>query len=147
MLFRSVVTEPPVIVVHSLAHAIAALEAAAEAGRAVVLLSPPDAGLAGGPGWFREMIQAARNAVPAAQCMALLDCGGDAGAAQGAIRAGVEAIVFIGTADVAGRLSDVAGQRGVRLVATCPTAALDLAESFFASPDVLRCRCLHILQR
>src|SRR5437762_14361116 len=35
----------PVITIHSLAHAVAVLNAAAEAGRAVVLASPPDAGI------------------------------------------------------------------------------------------------------
>lgn len=135
----------PVIVVHGLAHAVAALEAAAGAGKPVMLLSAPDAGIAGGPGWWRELIAAAREAVPSAHVANLLDCGGDAGAAQAAIRAGVEAIVFSGRADVAERLADIAGQRGARLVTERPEPALDLADAFFASLETLRRRCAVIL--
>jgi hypothetical protein len=137
--------EPPVIVVHGLAHAVAALEVAEAAGRPVVLISAPDAGIYGGPGWFREMVAAAREQVPAAQSTILLDCGDDAGAAQGAIRAGVDGVVFTGRADVAQRLADIAGERGVRFIAERPTAALDLGTVFFASPDELRRRCADIL--
>jgi hypothetical protein len=139
------VAAPLVIVVHGLAHAVAALEAAAEAGKPVTLLSAPDAGIAGGPGWWRELVAAAREAVPDAQSASLLDCGDDAGAAQGAIRAGIEAIVFTGRADVAERLADIAGQRGVRLLTNRPEVALDLVEAFFASPETLRRRSAVIL--
>lgn len=137
---------PPVITVHALAHAIAALEAAAEAGRPVVLASAPDAGIYGGPGWFREMIAAARETVPTAQCTGLLDCGDDAGAAQAAIRTGIEAIVFTGDADVAERLANIAGRRGVRLMVERPAAALDLGAEFFASPENMRRRCVNALR-
>lgn len=131
----------PVIVVHGLAHAVAALEAAAAADMPVTLLSAVEAGISGGPGWWREMIAAAREAAPQGRCASLLDCGEDAGAAQGAIRAGVEAIIFTGRADVAARLADIAGQRGCRLVTVRPDAALDLADVFFAAPEALRRRC------
>jgi hypothetical protein len=135
----------PVIVVHSLAHAVAALGAAAEAGRMVVLASAPDAGIHAGPGWWRELVAAARAAVPAVQFTALLDCGDDAGAAQAAIRAGVEAIVFTGRADVAARLADIAAQAGLRLITTRPEAALDLGPAFFAAPDALQLCCADVL--
>src|SRR5438105_14144337 len=82
----------PVIIFHTLAHAVAALGAAAEAGRAVVLASPPDAGIYAGPGWFREVVRAAREAVPATRLTAILDCGGGARAAMAANRAGGEAV-------------------------------------------------------
>ena len=136
---------PRVIIVHALAHAVAALEVAAEAGRPVTLLSAPDAASYGGPSWWRELIAMAREAVPAAPCTSLLDCGGDAGAAQAAIRGGVEGIVFTGRADVAARLADIAHQRGVRFVAERPASALDLAGDFFASGDGLRRRCADVL--
>src|SRR5689334_5828389 len=124
----------PAVVVHSLAHAVAALEAAAEVGRPVLLLSAVDAGLSAGPGWWRETIAAARNSAPAARAGALLDCGDDAGAAQGALRAEVEAIVFTGAAAVAERLADIARQHGGRVHRERPRAALDLADDFFAPP-------------
>jgi sugar/nucleoside kinase (ribokinase family) len=142
---RQTVADPPIIVVHGLAHAVAALEAAAEAGRKVILASAPNAGIYGGPGWWREMIAAARAAVPAAQCASLLDCGDDAGAAQAAIRAGVEGVVFTGGADVADRLADIAAQREVRFVTNRPEPALDLVDTFFAAPETLRRRCADVL--
>src|SRR5256885_2135234 len=80
----------PVIGIHSLAQAVAALSAAAEAGRPVILASAPDAGIYAGPGWFGAVLRAAREAVPGAQFRPLLDCGDDAGAAMAAIRAGLE---------------------------------------------------------
>ena len=136
---------PPAIVVHSLAHAVAALTAAAETGVPVTLVSAPDAGLYAGPGWWREVVAAGRAAVPTARSTALLDCGDDAGAAQAALRAGVEAIVFTGRVDVAARLADIASGRGARVLTVRPVAALDLAQAFFADPGTLRQRCADIL--
>ena len=127
-----------------MAHAVAALTAAAETGRPVILASAAGAGIYAGPGWWRELIAAARAAVPMAQSTALLDCGDDAGSAQGAIRAGIEAIIFTGAAAVTARLSDIARERGCRLVTERPEAALDLGAAFFASLD-LRRRCSEYL--
>ena len=137
----------PAIVVHSLAHAVAALSAAAETGRPVTLASAPDAGIYGGPGWWRGLVSAAREAVPEAPSTALLDCGDDAGIAQAASRTGVEAIVFTGGADVTERLADIAGQRGARLLTIRPGVALDLGGEFFAAPEQLRRRCAEFLAR
>jgi hypothetical protein len=135
----------PAIVVHSLAHAVAALQAAAEAGRPVLLLSAVDAGLSSGAGWWRQMIAAARDPVPTVQAAALLDCGDDAGAAQAALRSGIEAIVFSGPVEVAERLADIARQCKRRVLIERPSPALDLGDDFFAAPEVLRRRCLAIL--
>ncbi len=135
----------PTVVVHALAHAVAALEAAVETGRPITLLSAPEAGIAAGPGWFREVDAAARATVPTAQSDALLDCGDDAGAAMAAIRAGVEGIVFSGRGDVATRLADIAAGQGTRLVTRRPDAALDLAGVFFPEPAALRRACAELL--
>ena len=143
------------IVVHSQAHAVAALNAAAEAGKPVLLLSAVDAGLAAGAGWWREMIAAARDSLPGSSSGertgallagalpsgalppgALLDCGDDAGAAQGALRAGVEAIVFSGRADVAERLADIA-----RCLGSCSGARVRLPRSIWATIFSHRPRC------
>src|SRR5262249_9090214 len=86
----------PVVGVHSLAHATAAMSAETRAGRAVVLASAPGAGSYVGPGWFRELVATAREAVPDAGCSSLLDCGDDAGATLAALRSQVEGVVFIG---------------------------------------------------
>ena len=139
--------DPAVIVVHSLAHAVAALSAAADAGRPVMLASATDAGIYAGAGWFGALIAAAREAVPAAQSTALLDCGADAGAAQAAVRAGIEGIIFTGRADVAERLADIAGQRGIRLLTERPGTTLNLSSEFFASPETLHQRCAEFLSR
>ncbi|MGE0260226.1 MAG: hypothetical protein AB7H71_19125 [Alphaproteobacteria bacterium] len=138
------------IVVHSLTHAIATLEAAAEAGRPVLLLSAVDAGLSAGAGWWREVIAAARKAASAAPAAVpsatLLDCGDDAGAAQAALREGVEAIVFTGPAAVAERLADIARQRGGEVHRERPKPALDLGDDFFAPPETLRRRVVAALR-
>lgn len=73
--------------------------------------------------------------------MALLDCGDNVGAALSAIRAGVEAVVFTGRADVASRLADIARQHGGRLDRERPAAVLDLESEFFTSQESLERRC------
>ena len=135
----------PAIVVHSLAHAVAALQAAAETGRPVLLLSAVDAGLSAGAGWWREAITAARSSVPTARAAALLDCGDDAGAAQNALRVGVEAIVFTGSA------GSCRAPRRHRPPTREPGASRASGSGarprrrFFAPPETLRRRVLAIL--
>ena len=138
---------PPVIVVHSLAHAQGALRAAARAGRLVMLLSAPDAGVYAGPGWFRALVEVAHRAVPQAQFRAMLDCGDAAGAALAAIRAQVEGVIFTGRVDVSRRLADIAGQAGVRFATERPAAAFDLGADFFASETVAEQLCADFLLR
>ena len=137
--------EALIVVVHSLAHATAALKAAARAGRSVVLASAPGAGSYVGPGWFRELVAAAREAVPEAGCSSLLDCGDNRGAALAAIRSEVEGVVFTGRADVARRLADIGSQHRVRFVTERPIPALDLGDDFFAAPEILERRCAELL--
>ena len=132
---------PAVFVVHSLTQAIAALEAAAAAGCDITLLSAPDAGIYAGPGWFNAVVDAARAAVPAASFSAILDCGDDAGAAQGAFRAGLETVIFTGRADVAQRLAGIAAAKGARILTAWPSDALDLGRWFFADVETLRRHC------
>ena len=137
----------PTVVVHTFAHAIGALRAAAGAGRPIVIASAPEAGVYAGPGWFRALVAAAREAVPEAQFSAVLDCGGEPGAALAAIRAGIEIVLFTGRADVARRLADIASQHGVRLDTIRSAAALDLDADFFASEDRIGQRCAELLSR
>jgi hypothetical protein len=138
--------EAPVIVVHSLAQAAAALKAAAGAGRPVVLVSAPGAGSYTGPGWFREFIAAAREAVPEANSSSWLDCGDDIGAALAALRSEIEGIVFTGRADVSRRLADIAAQHGVRFVTERRVPTLDLGCDFFAPPETLDQRCTELFR-
>jgi hypothetical protein len=137
-------TPDPVIVVHSLGHAVAALKAAAAAGRPVTLASAPGAGGYAGAGWFRGLVEAAREAVPETPFSALLDCGDEAGAVLAALRSRVEGVVFTGRADLAHRLGDIARQRGVRFETARP-AALDLAAEFFAAETRLIACCAEFL--
>jgi hypothetical protein len=132
---------PPVFVVHSLTQAVAALEAAAEGQRPIIILSAPNAGIYAGSGWFKALIDAARATVPTADAVFMLDCGDDAGAAQGALRAGIETVIFAGRADVAERLAAIAGAKGGRLLTARPDALLDLGRWFFADADTLRRHC------
>jgi hypothetical protein len=140
-------TPVAVIIIHSLAQAIAALSAAARAARPVVLASAPGAGGYAGPGWFGALVAAAREAVPDARFSVLLDCGDDAGAALAAIRSEIEAVVFTGAADIARRLADIARHHGVRLETALPPPALDFGADFFATEDILECRCAEALSR
>jgi hypothetical protein len=135
-----------VIVVHTLAHAVGALRAAAAVGRPVTLLSARDAGIYAGPGCFAALVAAARVAVPAARCFTLLDCGDQPGAALAAIRTGIEGVIFTGRADVARRLADIAGQHGVQLVTERPVASLDLEQHFFASEEASEQACAAFLE-
>jgi hypothetical protein len=116
-----------------------------QAGRSVVLASAPGAGSYVGPGWFRELVAAAREAVPEASCSSLLDCGDDRRAVLAALRSEVEGVVFTGRADVALRLADIASQHRVRFVTERPVPALDLGDDFFAAPEILERRCAELL--
>jgi hypothetical protein len=128
----------PAIVVHSLTHAVAALTAATERACAIALLSAPDAGIYAGPGWFKALIDAARDTVPAAEFTAIIDCGDDAGAVLGATRAGIETVIFVGRPDVAERLAAIASAAGSHLLTRRPEAVLDLGHWFFADAETLR---------
>jgi hypothetical protein len=62
--------------------------------------------------------------VPTARFSSVLDCGDDPGAAMAAIRAGAEAIVFTGRADVAERLSAIAQAANCRVLTRRPHVTL-----------------------
>jgi delta 1-pyrroline-5-carboxylate dehydrogenase len=133
------------MIVHTLAQAVAALSAAERAGRPVLLVSAPNAGGYAGPGWFKALVAAAREAVPDAPCSTFLDCGDNVGAVLAAIRSEVEGVVFTGRPDVAHRLANIARQHGVRFETKRPADALDLVEDFFASREGLERRCAEFL--
>lgn len=115
---------PPAFVIHSLAHATAALAAADALGVPVTLLSAPSGAAYAGPGWFRAVAKHACAAYPGVAVTAVLDCGDMAGHALAALREGVMAIRFDG--DTADKIADIAGQYGALVVAERPEA-LDLA--------------------
>jgi hypothetical protein len=83
--------------------------------------------------------------VPTADAAFMLDCGDDAGAAQGAMRAGIEMVIFTGRADVAERLAAIADAKDGRLLTARPDASLDLGRWFFADAETLRRHCADCL--
>ena len=59
----------------------------------------------------------------------MIDCGGDAGTAQGALRIGWKALGFSGPENVRDKLADIAEQSGATLVTDDPDEeALDLLD-------------------
>lgn len=116
-------------VVHELAHAIAALEAARLHKTSVILVSAPGAARSGGAGWWRELIAAARSRTPDADMVSVLDCADEAGMALAAIRAGVEAIAVTSPEETQERIADMARQVSVSLISIPWADAVDLART------------------
>jgi hypothetical protein len=113
--------------VHNLPQAQAALHAAADCGVSVILESPLDAALSWGAPYFLKLIAAAREAAPAAQCEAILDCGDAPGLALDALQRGVKIIRLRAKKDVIARVADIAGQHGARIETQAqPKDLLDL---------------------
>jgi hypothetical protein len=119
---------PRAVVVHSLAHAKAALAAAAAEKVPLELWSAEGAAAFVGAGWFKAVVEAARRAVPAATFTAVLDCADMPGYALGAFSAGLDAVCFSGSAKVAAKLADIAHREGRRLLRRRPRQLLDLGE-------------------
>jgi hypothetical protein len=105
----------PVVIVHDLSQARAALAAAEAAGRPVTLLSPPGAAAYWGALYFQSLIQLAAEAHPAASFRAVLDCGERPGDVLAALRQGLTDLAFHGTGDVRDKLAAIAEARGARL--------------------------------
>jgi hypothetical protein len=111
------------IVIHSLEHARAALAAAAACGKELTLASAPGAALQAGPGWFKAVIEQAREAHPQVAVTAILDCSDQPGAAMAALRLGLKDLRFHGAAELREKLA------GMGAVFAPPAhAVLDLRE-------------------
>ncbi len=121
------------IIVHSLAHARAALRAASAHGVAVTLLSGPGAAGYAGPEWFRELIAAATAEHPDTQVTAVLDCGAAPGHALAALRAGLKAIRIEADPAVGRRIAELAADYGARVAPAVGDDVLDLAAA--VDPD------------
>jgi len=115
------------VVIHELAHARAALAAAAALGVPVALWSAPGAAAYAGAGWFDAVLRAAGNQVPAAVFIGVLDCDDRADLVQAALRQGLTHVHFRGAKAVAARLADIARQGGAALYRKRPRA-LDLSD-------------------
>lgn len=125
---ESHLTLGPAVIIHSLEHALAAVEAAGEIDRAVTLVSAPGAaGIVGAP-WFLEVVRQAATTRPDVAVTAVIDCGDQPGFALGALRAGAERLRFTGRKATAGKLAAIARQQGAVLV-TERIKALDLLDN------------------
>jgi hypothetical protein len=120
------------IIIHSLAHARAALAAAEELRTPVTLLSAPGAGGSVGPLWFREVVALAAADHPKAAVTAVLDCADKPGPVMAAFHHGIKAVRFTGRRRVAEKLAEIAEQSGARLI-TGRIRALDLLDE--AAPE------------
>ncbi len=112
------------VTVHNLRQAMAAASAAADVGRRIVLLSPPDAAGTLGPAVFLSIAEAAQQAYPTVDIEAMLDCGQSPGFAAAALRHGHTAIRYDGPAVDA--IRDIAGQIGATVHRERPPS-IDLA--------------------
>ena len=131
----------PTVVVHDIAHARAALAAAAEAKREIHLLTPPGGAHYAGAPYYAELFRQAAAGAPTARFRATLDCGDDAALALTAIAAGWRSLVLARGGKAYAKVKDVAAQHGAHLTRRAPVAD-DLAES--ADP---RARCDELLRR
>jgi hypothetical protein len=116
------------IIVHSLAHARAALAAARGLRVSATLASAAGAGGYAGPLWFKSLIAAARAEYPEAEADAVLDCGGEAGTTLAALRHGFKRVRFTGDAAALQPLRDIARELGAEIETGEAPAALDLLD-------------------
>jgi hypothetical protein len=84
----------PVVIVHCLADALAALAQADTRATPVTLLSGPGAALYAGCGWWRALVERARTAYPNVACADILDCADGTGQAMAALRIGTRHLVL-----------------------------------------------------
>ena len=94
------------VTVHDLDEARAAVAAAARAGEAVTLVSAPAAAAAGGPQWFKALVEAAQADRPDVAIQSVLDCWSRPADALAALRSGWRTIVYSGPA--AGKIRQIA---------------------------------------
>jgi hypothetical protein len=119
---------PRALVVHSLAHAVAALTAAKAAGIEVTLISPARAGSVVGPGFFAELIRQAREAVPGVRAVALLDCQHAPGRAMAAVTGKTcDGVIYTGSHETLLKLADIGMEQGMTVLDHRPEA-IDLID-------------------
>jgi fructose/tagatose bisphosphate aldolase len=125
------------IVVHSLAHARAALAAASDLCVPVEIVSAEGAAGYAGPMWFLELVRAATENYPQVAVTAVLDCGAAPGHALAALRAGCPAIRLDATRAVRAKIAAIARQCGAVLHEGKAPPALDL---LYERDPVAACR-------
>jgi hypothetical protein len=116
------------IIVHSLAHARAALAAAHALKVPITLASAAGAAGYAGPLWFKSLIEAASGDFPDVEVTAVLDCGTEAGTTLAALRHGFKQVRFTGADTALPALRDIAHQLGAEIETGDAPEALDLLE-------------------
>jgi fructose/tagatose bisphosphate aldolase len=116
------------IVVHSLGHARAAVNAAAALGVPLTLESARGAGGYAGPAWFKALVHEATAVCPGVEIGAVLDCGDEAGTVLAALRLGFSRVRFTGGSAARTRLAAIAAAQGAVLEEAAPDDALDLLD-------------------
>jgi hypothetical protein len=106
----------PIVIVHALADALAALQAARAAGCQIVLASAEGAGAFAGPLWFRALVEAAEEREGAALAGAVIDCGPYPGPVMESLELGFTRIRFTGARRLAKKLAAMADARGALLI-------------------------------
>lgn len=110
----------PRIVVHTPAHLAAALAAAREAGRRVIVQSPPDCPRRAGIPWFLALVADVGDDALPVLALPVLDCGDAPGLALAALREGAPAVRLAAPSPA---LADMAAQMGA-VVDTAPADPL-----------------------
>ncbi|MDR3437983.1 hypothetical protein [Telmatospirillum sp.] len=114
------------IIVHTPGQVRGALLAAAQAGQPVALNSAPGAVSYLGTGYFLAMIAAARQQIPQASSLALLDCGRTPGFALAALADGATAVRLDAPPAVFEKVAQIARKRGGWLFGPTSADRLDL---------------------
>ena len=122
------VAGPPAIIVHSLAQALVAAEAAAVLGKPLTLRSAPGAGGTVGVGWFASLAAVLAERYPDLEFTLVLDCADEAGTALGALRRGLKAVRVVVPEETRAKLEALARGYGARLDDD-DRPALDLSQS------------------
>ncbi len=116
---------PPAFRIHDRAQALAAAEAAAAAGRPVLLVTPDSALFAQGPLYWAELQATLRARGLAPWARLLVDADEAPGLALAALRSGLTLLLFRGAAPVAAKLQAILQAAGGTLWRSAP-AAVDL---------------------
>jgi hypothetical protein len=115
----------PAFIVDDLDQSRAAASAAVAMNTPILLLTPADSAATLGLHWSQELANRLRREYPQADLLVAFDCGDRAALAHEALRAGAEAICFIGPENETRALAEVAASLGRVLIAS-PPPTLDM---------------------
>jgi hypothetical protein len=125
------------IIVHSLAQASAAVDAAAALAVPLTLMSAPAAGCYAGPAWFKALVDHAAARHPDVAVAAIIDCADEPGAVLAALRTGFKRVRYTGDTTALDRLRSMAEAYDAAIETGAPATTLDLLDR----PDAVRlCR-------